>query len=100
MRESFDELTRRGAVAEPSAESGREDVGDFFDAWMEEFFNLNELGFVRAGFAVDAGEAGVARLQVGDADCVFVTHPQREIAGGFGEQGEVATSLFGIELFD
>ncbi len=44
-----------------------------------------------AGFLMHAFKAGAADLEVGDANGIFIGHPQGEMAGGFAEERERGT---------
>ena len=61
----------------------RQQRADFLDAGLEEIDDHHRFAVLRADFPAHALEARGAGLQVGDADDVFVGHPQGELPGGF-----------------
>ena len=77
---------RPARCQQPATHAGRQRVGDFLDAWVHEFVDVQLLAGRKLHLAGDALEAGAPRLEIGDADGVLVAHPQRQAAGGLIQQ--------------
>src|SRR5262249_32274509 len=100
VRELLNDFSRSAGISQPTAQASRKDVGNFLDSGVQEFLDLNQFGAFSAEITMDPDETSVARFQVGNADCVFVTHPKSEIAGRLGEQRTVAVTSRGINPTD
>ena len=53
---------------------------------MHEFGDAQNLVGLHPHLRADAREPAGTSFQIGDADGVFVAHPQREVARGFAKQ--------------
>src|SRR5437763_438904 len=87
---ALDQPPRQARAGEPAAEAGGQRLADLLQPRMHELVDREELVALHAHLGADAFEAGGAGLEVGDADRVFVRHPQREVARGLVDELDVA----------
>ena len=106
--QALDPAPRRARGQQPAPERRGQGLGDLLQARVQVLLDREHLVGAGADLAAHAGEARVARLQVGHADRVLPAHPQREVArrlaherggdGGLGRPGRVAHCVQAVEV--
>src|ERR1700722_11892848 len=78
---------------QPITERRRQYVANLLQARMQVFDRVDEMTRLVAPFALHSSKACGTRLQVGDPDRIFITHPQSQIASELTTQQCISTFM-------